>query len=120
MYYLIFAAALLMPLAMVVTGFKWVFKTPAYLSNGLTSRTAVTEKSEEAWFFAHTYCGKLWYRFGFFALVISAALLLVFKSNYQKFILWLFFAQGAVMCGSIFMIEMFLKNLFDENGHRIH
>ena len=119
MYYLVFAAAMLRPLAMVVIGFKWVFKPPAFLSGGLSYRTAITEKSEEAWYFSHTYCGELWYRFGFFALVISVVLLLVFKNSYQKFVLWLFFAQGAVMCGSIFMIELFLKNLFDEDGNRI-
>ena len=120
MYYLVFAAAMLMPLALVEIGFKWTFKPPAFRSGGLCYRTATTEKSEEAWFFAHSYCGKLWYRFGFFALVISVVLLIVFKESYQKFILWLFFGQGAVMCGSIFIIEIFLKNLFDENGLRIH
>ena len=119
MYYLAFAVCMLIPLAMLIMGLKWVMKPPAYLSDGLVYHSSITEKSEEAWLFAHTHCGKLWYRFGFFALVISVVLLIVFKAKYQTLVLWVVFGQAAVMCLSVFMIEIFLKNLFDENGLRI-
>lgn len=119
MYYLCFVLVLIVPVAMFAIGLRWRLKPPAFKSSGLVFHTATTERSEEIWEFAHIYCGKLWSRFGAMLAVISAVLMVAFSGSYQKFILWLLCAQALVMCITIFIIELFLNNLFDENGTRV-
>ena len=120
MYYLVFAFSLLLPLAMFIIGLKWYIKPPAFKASGIVYRTEATERSPEIWDFAHKYLAKLWARFGLIFLVITVVLLVVFAESYQKFILWLLCAQALILCVTVFMIEIFLKNLFDENGTRIY
>lgn len=119
MYTVCFVLVLLCPMAMAAVGILWRFKTPAFQSKGLVYRTELTEKSPEVWEFAHIHCGKLWLRFGLILLVISVLLMKFLAGSYQKFILWLLCGQMLVMCITVFMIEILVKNLFDENGVRI-
>ena len=119
MYTLCFVLVLIAPVLMFAIGVYWWVKAPAFGSRGIVYRTALTEKSEEVWYFAHLHCGKLWARFGFFLIVIAVVLMLVFKERYTGFLLWLLGAEMLVLCGCIVLIDVFVKNLFDENGVRI-
>ena len=119
MYYFCFVLLLAVPVAMFVVGIRWRKHPPAFRSGGLVYRTEITEKSPEVWEFAHIHCGKLWSRFGGIFAVISAALMIWLPGSYEKFFLWILGAQMLVMCVTILIIELFLKNLFDENGNRI-
>ena len=82
-------------------------------------RTAHTEKSPEIWEFTHVYCAKLWTRYGAILGVLSVVFMVVCKATYQKYLLWVLGGQMLVLCVTIFMMEMFTKNLFDEEGRRI-
>lgn len=119
MYYLCFVLVMITPVAMFAVGLRWRLKPPAFKSSGIVYRTEVTERSPEAWEFAHIYCGKLWSRFGAIMAVISAILMVVLQGSYQKFLLWLLMAQMLIMCVTILIIDYLSKNLFDENGNRI-
>ena len=119
MYYACFVLLMLMPVAMAAVGIRWYLKPPAYRTGRIAYRTAVTERSPEVWYFAHTHCGKLWGRFGFILGVISALGMVFLKSYYQNFWLWLIVAQMAVFCVTIVIIDTLCKNLFDEEGKLI-
>ena len=119
MYELCFALVLLMPLVMLAVGLKWRLKPPAYLTGKLVYRTAYTEKSPEVWAFAHSHFGKLWSRYGVFLGVLCGAAMYFLRAKYQTYLLWLLCGQMLVLCLTIFMMEVLIKNLFDENGQRI-
>ena len=119
MYELCFALVLLMPLVMLAVGLKWRLKPPAYLTGKLVYRTAYTEKSPEVWFFAHIHFGKLWTRYGVILAVLCGAAMYFLRAKYQTYLLWLLCGQMLVLCITVFMMELLIKNLFDENGQRI-
>ena len=119
MYGSCFALVLLMPLVMLAVGLKWRLKPPAYLTGKLVYRTAYTEKSPEVWAFAHIHFGKLWTRYGVILAVLCGAAMYFLRAKYQTYVLWLLCGQMLVLCVTIFMMELLIKNLYDENGQRI-
>ena len=119
MYGICFALVLLMPLVMLAVGLKWRLKPPAYLTGKLVYRTAYTEKSPEVWAFAHSHFGKLWTRYGVILAVLCGAAMYFLREKYQTYVLWLLCGQMLVLCVTIFMMELLIKNLYDENGQRI-
>ena len=119
MYGICFALVLLVPLVMLAVGLKWRLKPPAYLTGKLVYRTAYTEKSPEVWAFAHSYFGKLWTRYGVILAVLCGAVMYFLRAKYQTYVLWLLCGEMLVLCVTIFMMELLIKNLFDENGRRI-
>ena len=119
MYGICFAVVLLMPLVMLAVGLKWRLKPPAYLTGKLVYRTAYTEKSPEVWAFAHIHFGKLWTRYGVILAVLCGAAMYFLRAKYQTYVLWLLCGQMLVLCVTIFMMELLIKNLYDENGQRI-
>ena len=119
MYGICFALVMLMPLVMLVVGLKWRLKPPAYLTGKLVYRTAYTEKSPEVWEFAHSHFGKLWTRYGAILAVLCGGAMVFLKAKYQTYVLWLLCGEMLVLCVTIFMMELLIKNLYDENGRRI-
>ena len=119
MYGICFALVMLMPLVMLAVGLKWRLKPPAYLTGKLVYRTAYTEKSPEVWAFAHSHFGKLWTRYGAILAVLCGAAMYFLRAKYQTYVLWLLCGEMLVLCVTIFMMELLIKNLYDENGRRI-
>ncbi len=119
MYYLSFAAAMIVPVCLFLAGIMWKTKPPAYLSQGLCYRTTLTEKSQEAWQFAHFHCAKLWTRAGLILIVLTAVLMYFLKESYISYLLWIIFFQMVIFCISAFFVEILLKSCFDENGNKI-
>ena len=119
MYGICFALVLLMPLIMLAVGLKWRLKPPAYLTGKLVYRTAYTEKGPEVWAFAHSHFGKLWTRYGVILAVLCGAAMYFLREKYQTYVLWLLCGEMLVLCVTIFMMELLIKNLYDENGQRI-
>ena len=119
MYALNFVLVLLIPVVMLVVGVKWWISPPAYKNGKLAYRTQESERSEEAWYFAHQHCAKLWARFGLILSVIATVLMILLKASIGKYILWLMMAEAFVLCVTIVIIDLLMKNLFDENGVRV-
>lgn len=119
MYAFGFVLVLLAPVMMLTVGLRWKLKPPAFKTGTVVYRTAHTEKSPEIWEFTHVYCAKLWTRYGAILGVLSVVFMVVCKATYQKYLLWVLGGQMLVLCVTIFMMEMFTKNLFDEEGRRI-
>ena len=57
--------------------------------------------------------------FGVILGVIAALLMIFLKDSIGKYVLWLLMAEMFVMCVTIIIIDLLVKNLFDENGVRV-
>ena len=116
MYTLSFLLAMASPVCIFGVGLLWRLKPPAYLSKGLAYHTTLTAKSPEAWTFAHQHCARLWLRIGLILGVLTAILMTALREHYSKFVLWLIVGQMVILCASVFLVDMLLKNVFDEDG----
>ena len=67
---------LLIPIAMIVFGTRFVKKPPSRINSLYGYRTARSMKSQAAWDFAHRYCGKLWRAMGWAMLPLSVLAML--------------------------------------------
>ena len=119
MYVLNFVLVLLIPVAMLVVEVKWWVSPLAYKTGKLAYRTQESERSEEARYFVHQHCAKLWGRFGLILGVIATILMILLKEGVGKYILWFMMAEAFVLCVTIVIFDFLVKNLFDENGSRI-
>ena len=119
MYYINLVIGLLPPLVMLVIGIIWRRKPPARQSSGLAYRTALSERTQETWDFAHTHISRLWVRLGVVLSICTAILVYVWVKENFTLLLWVMAGQMAFLCCSAFFVDMLLKAAFDENGHRL-
>ena len=110
------AVAVLVPLAILAVGIWWRISPPTFQAKGFAYATALSSSSPEAWAFAHRHCSRLWIRVGIVLLVLTAMLLAVFPANVKDYVLWLIGGQMALFCLSAFLMELLLKNSFQEDG----
>ena len=114
MYTFYFAVVMLAPAAMLLVGIWWKLSPPPYQSKGLAYSTELTRKDPDAWSAAHRHCAKLWMRIGIVSGAASAALMVFLKERYDTFWMWIIVGQMALICVSVFMIDLLLKNVFSD------
>ena len=51
--------------------------------------------------------------------MIAVVLMILLKESIGKYILWLLVAEMFVLCVTIVIVDLLVKNLFDENGVRV-
>lgn len=112
---------LLIPIAMIVFGTRFVKKPPSRINSVYGYRTARSMKSQAAWDFAHRYCGKLWRAMGWAMLPLSVLVMLPALGRDADFTGFLGGAVAAVQCVVMFvptlvMTEGALKRKFDSKG----
>lgn len=114
---------LLIPLTMI--GFGYVLKKhPPKGINGIYGyRTSRSMKNKETWNFANTYCGNLWWKWGWPLLLLTILVHLPFMNcsddtGFSVLCLAVTAGQCVVLIGSIFPVEKALKERFDEHGVR--
>lgn len=76
-------AVLLIPLAMIVTGFLFMKKPPQKINNTFGYRTKRSMKNNDTWRFAHICCGKYLSIFGGVLLPVSALIMLFIPREEQ-------------------------------------
>ena len=114
MYIPYFIVVMLSPAAMLLVGLLWKISPPPYQSTGLAYNTELTRKDPDAWTAAHRHCARLWVRIGVISGGASAFLMVLFQANYASIWLWLIIGQMVLICVSVFMIDLLLKNTFTE------
>lgn len=120
MYYLAFLLVMATPLVLLAFGIIWRSNPPKRNSSRLAYRTALSDRSDETWAFAHRHITRLWTRLGLLLAIVSAVLMVVFRNSYSGFFLWLIGGQMVFLCISAFLVESLLKASFDEQGKRIN
>ena len=119
MYYLVFALVLLTPLAMLITGLAWRLRPPRRQGRGFAYRTAMTEKNEAVWAFAHRHISKLWIRLGLMLTLVVSLLMIFLSQHYPSFFLWVIGGEMVFLCLSAFLVDGLVKSSFDQNGNPI-
>ena len=121
-WWFLFCCDLLVPVTMIVSG-RIMWKHPPKNINGLMGyRTSRSMKNMDTWLFAHDYCGRLWWKIGWWTLVLSILVHIPFYGNTGDSIgmmsLILVIVQTIILIGSIFQTERALKETFTEEGVR--
>lgn len=113
---------LLTPLVMLGFGKMFLSGNPKEINFVFGYRTSMSVKNKDTWQFAHSYCGKLWFRIGLILLPVSIIpLLFVINGNMNTVAI-----VGGIVCAvqvivllcSIIPVEKALKRTFDRNGNR--
>lgn len=112
-YYVMFALVLVTPLSLLFLGLHWRSHPPKRDGGLLAYRTALSEKNDETWAFAHRHIAKLWIRIGVLLTAVSCILMVVWRDNANSFFLWLIGGQMVFLCLSAFLVEGLLKATFD-------
>ena len=114
--------ALLVPVVMLLFGYLFRHHPPSQINTLYGYRTSMSRKNQDTWDFAHTCCGKLWWRIGWVLLPLSVAAMLPFLGKSVDVVgiagtvITLF--QCVVLIAAIFLVERALKETFDEYGDR--
>lgn len=118
-----FLSSEMIPALMLLFG--WIFrKHPPKNINGIYGyRTSMSMKNTDTWNFAHSYCGKLWWKIGIIMSVgtIVTMLPLIGKDT-DATGLWssvIMTIQCAILLISIYPVERALRKNFDKTGKRI-
>lgn len=113
---------LLTPLVMLGFGKMFLSGNPKEINFAFGYRTSMSVKNKDTWQFAHSYCGRLWFRIGLILLPVSVIpLLFVINGNMNTVAI-----VGGIVCAvqvvvllcSIIPVEKALKRTFDRNGNR--
>ncbi len=121
-WFFLLCCDLLIPTAMIICGRMMWKHAPDHINKLIGYRTSRSMKNKATWQFAHTCCGKLWWKMGWLLLLPSFLLHLPFRSATPDTLgcisLILVTVQIIFMLVSIFQTEKALKKTFDENGTR--
>lgn len=113
---------LLVPVIMIGIGRIFVSHPPKKINYIYGYRTTRSMKNNETWHFAHNYCGRLWFKAGWFVLIISV-LPMVFVMHQKSRVVGMvgggiIVVQLMVLMGSIIPVERALKRRFDKDGNK--
>ena len=124
MWVFMLAMNLLIPAVMIGFGRMMEKKPPREINSIYGYRTKRSMKSQDTWDFAHEYCGRLWWKWGW-ALVPLAVLgqaLTLLCPDVQSMCNWSLVpttAETVALMVSIIPVERALKQNFDKDGKRL-
>lgn len=115
---LLSATSLLLPLLMLILGYRYSTKVPKSMKSGYRTRRSML--SRETWVYAHRKLGKIWKWLGWITFIASAAfpmlLLNMDEDEAGMALSVLCVVQTIPFVASIIPVERALKMNFDENG----
>lgn len=118
----LFVCDLFIPILMIVVGYMIWKHSPKKINRMIGYRTARSMKNIDTWKFAHDYCGRLWWKIGWFMLIPSMVIHLPFYHSSEKMV----GIVGTIVCTiqcvilivSVFLTERALRRTFTEAGIR--
>ena len=120
MFIFLLVCSLLVPLSMIILGKRWENNPPEDI-NGLSGyRTTMSRLNKDTLSYAHKYWGKINFCIGVILAVISSAFVLYIQGrpDFETLIVYLVFAQIAIMALTIIPTEIKLNNVFTKEGYR--
>ncbi len=122
-WWMMTALGLLIPILMIGFGNMMRKHCPEEININFGYRTKRSMQNIDTWKFAHSYCGKLWWKIGWSMLSVTVFLqILMLKAPMESVSidsLILMFAQAAVMLLTIIPTERALKKNFGDNGNSL-
>ncbi|MDO4670127.1 MAG: SdpI family protein [Aerococcus sp.] len=120
MFAFLLICSLLIPLSMLVLGYRWQNHPPKNRYGVSGYRTTMSRLNDETWRYAHKYWGRMNFILGFILSVLSVVILLLVKDHphFETISLDLVFFQLAVMVLTIIPTEIALHRHFTNEGRR--
>lgn len=112
---------LLIPFTMIGFGKYFMEKAPKEINAVFGYRTTMSMKNKDTWEFAHKYCGKLWWIWGWVMVAPVIALFFVLGKDADTVGTIggiVCFVQTIPLAAAIVPTEIALKRTFDKNGNR--
>ena len=121
-WWFMFVCNILIPIILIIAGRMMWKHHPRKINLVYGYRTSRSMKNMDTWIFAHEYCGKLWWKIGWFSLLPSIAAQIPFFNSSEDVVGII----GAIICilqlviliASIFPTETALKKTFNDDGTR--
>ena len=114
---------LLIPATMIGFGKYFIKSAPGSINIVFGYRTSMSMKNQDTWKFAHEYCGKLWFKWGKIALILTIiAMLFLWGKSVDTIRNWggtICMIQLVLLIAAIGPTENALRKNFDKNGKRI-
>lgn len=118
MYIFLSVCSLLVPLSMILLGYKWKENPPKDRQGVSGYRTTMSRLNDDTWKCAHQYWGKINFVLGIILAVITISILIFMKTktNFEVIITYLVFIQLGVMALTIIPTEFLLHKHFTLKG----
>lgn len=117
-WWFMFVCDLLIPLLLMIAGRMMWKHCPKKINDIYGYRTRRSKRNMETWKFAHDYCGRLWWKWGWILLIISSVAHFPFIHSDEDTIgilgTILCVIQLATLFGTVFMTERTLKKEFPD------
>lgn len=113
----------LVPALMLLFG--WIFRKhpPKSINSFYGYRTSMSMKNTDTWNFAHSYCGRIWWKIGKIMFAGTLLIMLPFiEQDSETTGLWssvIMMVQCSILLISIYPVERALRKNFDKTGKRI-
>ena len=121
-WFMMFGFNLLIPVIMLGAGKLFSKKSPKDINWIIGYRTTMSMKNEGTWAFAHKVAGAFWWKWGWVALVVTVAAMLLVLGRSEELVSTagcvLMFAQLIPLIAVIPHTEKALRNTFDKDGNR--
>ena len=121
-WWFMFVCNLLIPVILIIAGRMMWKHCPKKINTVYGYRTKRSMKNMDTWRFAHNYCGKLWWKIGWFSLFPSVVVQTPFFESSEDVI----GIVGGIICtvqvvilmATVFQTEAALKKTFNDDGTR--
>lgn len=121
-WWFLFVCNLVVPVAMIGAGRMMWKHCPQKINGVVGYRTRRSMRNMDTWRFAHDYCGRLWWKLGWWMLLASVLVQLPFFNSGERAVSWaggvICGVQYAIMIGTVFLVERALGRTFFEDGRR--
>lgn len=121
-WWFMFVCNLLIPVILIIAGRMMWKHCPKKINTVYGYRTKRSMKNMDTWRFAHNYCGKLWWKIGWFSLFPSVVVQIPFFERSEDVIGIvggiICMIQVVILIASIFPTEEALKKTFNDDGTR--
>lgn len=122
-WWFMFVCNMLIPIILIIAGRMMWKHHPRKINLVYGYRTSRSMKNMDTWIFAHEYCGKLWWKLGWFSLLPSIAVQIPFFNSSEDVVgiigTIICILQLVILIASIFPTETALKITFNDDGTRI-
>ena len=112
---------LMIPVLMIVLGKVFIKNPPKTINRIYGYRTSRSMKNQDAWNYAHLYCGKLWWKIGWVMLPLAAIGMLPVIGKNDDIVggvsAVVVTAECIALFVTIFFVERALVNKFDKDGN---
>lgn len=121
-WWFMFVCNLLIPVILIIAGRMMWKRCPKKINTVYGYRTKRSMKNMDTWRFAHNYCGRLWWKIGWFSLFLSVVVQIPFFERSEDVIGIvggiICMIQVVILIASIFPTEAALKKTFNDDGTR--